>query len=214
MQYRNIILFGFRYTGKTTIGEVLAEINNFKFVDLDFEIEKTSGIKIFDFVQTESGWNDFRRIEFELFEKFIEEENVVISCGAGVGINNAKYKNKTFGEFEIEILNNTENSLKILLYANESSVVERIKVDALKRPLLSSKKTLSLDEIIEENLMLNIKRKPIYENIKYDMKLDSSDNNLYELVRNGGKINSKIEIQNIREIDRIKRIFNFKIIGV
>ena len=43
---KNIILTGFMGTGKTKVGELLAEKLNYSFVDLDSLVEKREGKKI------------------------------------------------------------------------------------------------------------------------------------------------------------------------
>jgi shikimate kinase len=53
-----IVLIGFRATGKTSVGKKLAEALNWRFVDLDEEIQKKAGKSIKEIVE-EGGWQAF-----------------------------------------------------------------------------------------------------------------------------------------------------------
>jgi len=177
--YKNIILFGFRYTGKSTIGKAIATNLNWSFVDIDTEVEKEISDTIFNIVQTEDGWLKFRKVEYKIFLDLASRERVVISCGGGLGVNDAIYNSSTFGEIERDFINcNLHNSLKIILEIDNQILRQRIKNDSYKRPLLSSKKTNNINEIIDENLELYYKRKPLYEKINYDIKIDSSNDKI------------------------------------
>ena len=58
----NIFPIGYRCTGKTTIGKILAHRLNFKFLDTDRIVEHTAGSSILHIVETH-GWKKFRQIE-------------------------------------------------------------------------------------------------------------------------------------------------------
>ncbi|MCX5648587.1 MAG: shikimate kinase II, partial [Planctomycetota bacterium] len=60
----NIILIGYRCTGKTTIGEILAEKLGWPLVDTDTLVQERAGWSIKEIV-AEEGWPDFRRRERE-----------------------------------------------------------------------------------------------------------------------------------------------------
>lgn len=79
--FKNIILFGFRYTGKSTIGKAIAEINGLTFIDVDDEIEKQEKKSIHDITHNGKKWEKFRTLEYEMLQKWIDEKDVVISCG-------------------------------------------------------------------------------------------------------------------------------------
>lgn len=42
----NIVLTGFMYSGKTTVGEMLARLSGRRFVDMDSYIEQRSGMPV------------------------------------------------------------------------------------------------------------------------------------------------------------------------
>ena len=60
----NIILIGFRGTGKTTISMQLAEVLGLQRVSTDQRVMERLGMSIASFVE-QFGWAEFRRIEHE-----------------------------------------------------------------------------------------------------------------------------------------------------
>ncbi len=79
----NIILIGIMGCGKTTVGKILAEKLNRKFIDLDEEIEKNTSMKISDIFDT-YGEEYFRKIEEQTAEKFSNTNDLIISTGGGI----------------------------------------------------------------------------------------------------------------------------------
>jgi shikimate kinase len=117
-----IFIVGPMGSGKTTIGRILAEILDFKFFDLDFEIEKRSGANIpwiFD-VEGEEG---FRQRESRVLEELSSLTNTVLATGGGAVILK---KNR-------EILK--KHGFTIYLRAPIDKLVERTSHDQ-NRPLL------------------------------------------------------------------------------
>lgn len=119
---KNISLIGFMGSGKTTIGNILAEKLNFLFLDLDKIIEISENLKISEIFE-KYGEVYFRNIESSIVEKVYDNENCVFSCGGGVVLN----------EKNMEIIK--KNSTVIYLKANAKSIIERLK-GATDRPLL------------------------------------------------------------------------------
>jgi shikimate kinase len=80
---RGVALIGYRGTGKSTVGRLLAGQMNRQFVDVDVEIEARAGRSI-DAIFAESGEPEFRdweeRTLAELFEQFPE---AVVATGGG-----------------------------------------------------------------------------------------------------------------------------------
>lgn len=79
---KNIILIGYRATGKTTVGLQLATHLGLRFIDMDHEVEQRHGRSISEMV-ADQGWTYFRRLEKELLEELIGYRGVVISTGGG-----------------------------------------------------------------------------------------------------------------------------------
>jgi shikimate kinase len=76
---RNIVLTGFMATGKTTVGQVLAERLGYELVDTDAIIEERHGPISQIFV--EYGEGEFRRLEREVAAELAERSGLVISTG-------------------------------------------------------------------------------------------------------------------------------------
>lgn len=83
---RNIVIIGMRGSGKTKIGEKIAEILGKKFIDFDREIEKVEKKKIAEIVK-EKGWPYFREIEKKITKEFSKRKNSVIGTGGGTIID-------------------------------------------------------------------------------------------------------------------------------
>lgn len=79
---RNIVLTGFMGTGKSTVGELLAERLNRPFVDTDSVIEQRFGMTIPAIFQAE-GEAGFRRRESIVVQSLAEVHGQVIATGGG-----------------------------------------------------------------------------------------------------------------------------------
>ncbi len=139
---KNIVLMGYRGTGKTFTAGYLAKKLGRKIVSTDREIEKKVG-KIRDFIE-ENNWDKFRQVESEVIRS-IKGNNLVIDSGGG------------FIEREGNIKKLKENGIIIWLKASPQQIRKRIGSDD-NRPSLTGKKSFA-DEI-EEILK---KRNPIYK---------------------------------------------------
>ena len=78
----NLVLIGYRCTGKTTVGEILAEKLGWPLVDTDTLIQERAGRSIRQIV-AEGGWPDFRRREREVVADVTAGDRQVISAGGG-----------------------------------------------------------------------------------------------------------------------------------
>lgn len=76
-----IILTGFRATGKTTVGRLLAAELGLSFVDMDQELIRRHG-PIRELVASK-GWPFFRQKEKELLTELVAATDVVIATGGG-----------------------------------------------------------------------------------------------------------------------------------
>ncbi|SNR81921.1 shikimate kinase [Desulfurobacterium atlanticum] len=136
-----IALIGFMGCGKTTIGKLLAERLNYKFIDTDSEIEKKTGLTIPEIFK-KHGEKFFREKEREVLIDILKEDNIVIATGGGL----PAYKDN------MEVLN--ENALTIYLDTDFETLWNRISKDK-NRPLVKKGK-----ESIQE--LYNL-RKPFYK---------------------------------------------------
>ncbi len=152
-----IFLTGYRCTGKTTVGRILARHLNFDFIDMDRSIEQKAGLTVSQIVE-KYGWDKFRLLEKEALLNTKHVETAVIATGGGVVTvpDNLKFiKNSGFC---------------IWLDANIKTILERLKSDAasaLLRPSLTDK------NLKEETKKILNQRDPLYKKIA-DIKIDTT----------------------------------------
>jgi len=84
LKKNNIVLLGMTGVGKTTIGKILSKTTMCDFIDIDYEIEKASNMKVSNFF-IQYNEKEFRKIEKKiLIRNLLNENNTIISTGAGV----------------------------------------------------------------------------------------------------------------------------------
>ena len=153
----NIVLIGFRGTGKSTVGKLLAKRLERDFVDSDKYIESSTG-KTIKCIFEENGEEGFRRIEADTIAELSEVDNKVISAGGGAVLK------------EENVRNLKDNGFLVLLEATPEVIHNRIAQDkktTQQRPSLTDKKPL--DEIKH----LIAKREHAYKNAA-DYTINSS----------------------------------------
>ena len=89
---QNIVLIGMPTSGKSAIGEVIANYLNIPFIDTDLEIEKDIDMKISELFVLE-GELTFRKLESNYIKKIYQTTPKVIATGGGIikNIENIKY---------------------------------------------------------------------------------------------------------------------------
>lgn len=87
----NIVLIGYRCSGKTAVGKILAHKLGTSFVDTDVLIEEDAGESIEAIISTKS-WEYFRKLERDVIKRTSEKDNQVIATGGGVVINQENVK--------------------------------------------------------------------------------------------------------------------------
>jgi shikimate kinase len=130
----NIVLIGYRGTGKSVVGSILAKRLTMQCIGMDAEIVKKAGMPIPEIV-AQYGWPKFRDIESELARELSGRDNVIIDTGGGV-IERPE---------NIEALRN--NAVIFWLKASVDVIVSRI-ADGTQRPALIEGKTFT-DEVAE-----------------------------------------------------------------
>jgi shikimate kinase len=78
----NLYLAGLIGSGKTAIGERLAERLGRPFYDLDREMDRELGRSFHELVR-EQGWLAFRELEYRIVKRFAQMERVVAALGGG-----------------------------------------------------------------------------------------------------------------------------------
>ena len=119
----NIALIGYMGTGKTIIGQALAEKLNLNLIEMDWFIEQEAGMSIPD-IFTKEGEIGFREREIAATKKIAEEKSCVIACGGGIILN------------KINIDRLKESSVIIYLTASPKTILKRVSGEAGQRPLL------------------------------------------------------------------------------
>ena len=129
---RNLVLIGYRATGKTAVGARLAQLLGRPFVDLDQVLVKEAGRSIAEIV-AQGGWEEFRRREKELVARYRSARGQVLATGGGVVL-----------DFEnIQALR--ENGTVIWLTADPATIQSRLLRDQpqeLSRPSLTGGDTI------------------------------------------------------------------------
>jgi len=85
----NIILIGYRATGKTSVSQILSEFLSFPVVSTDEVFVKTAG-SIDEYVAVH-GWDGFRNQESAILHQFHCEETI-IDCGGGIIVKESNRK--------------------------------------------------------------------------------------------------------------------------
>jgi len=78
----NLVLIGYRGTGKSTVGKVLAARLGRPIVSTDREIVRRAGSSISEIVAAH-GWDHFRDLESAVCEELAGRDNLVIDTGGG-----------------------------------------------------------------------------------------------------------------------------------
>ena len=103
----NIVLIGYRCSGKTEVGKILAWKLGMEFIDTDRLIEEDTGCSI-ESIISEKGWDHFRNIERKMIEEVSERDNLAIATGGGVVMDGNNVKNLNRNGFIVWLKGNAE----------------------------------------------------------------------------------------------------------
>ncbi len=140
----NLVLIGYRGTGKSTVAERLATELGWRAISTDAHIVERAQKTIPDIV-AQYGWDHFRDLETETCATLTEQDHLVIDTGGGIIL---RTKN-------VEALKT--NGLVFWLTATVSTITRRISGDT-QRPSLTGEKTF-----IEEIQDVLAERTPKYQ---------------------------------------------------
>jgi shikimate kinase len=135
----NIILIGYRGTGKTSVGRVLAKKLNRTLTETDGRIVEKTGMSIPEIVN-KHGWEYFRDLESQVVKELKDKENLIVDTGGGIilrdgNISHLKKQGKIFW-----------------LKASVPSIIDRIKDDS-NRPSLTSKSFIEeVEDVLAQRL--------------------------------------------------------------
>lgn len=138
---KKIFVVGYMGSGKTLIGNLIAERLKVPFYDLDLLIEKRLGISISQIFQ-QKGEIYFRKIEHQIFAELASIDSVfVLSLGGGTPC----YANN-------HLLLSGENITSVYLSASIETLSSRLFDERHKRPLIANLNNDEFKEYIAKHL--------------------------------------------------------------
>jgi shikimate kinase len=143
----NLVLIGYRGTGKTSVGARLAEVLQRPFVDLDQVLIREAGRSVADIV-AQGGWPEFRRLERELVARYREARGLVLATGGGVILD------------PDNVVALRENGILIWLIANPAVIQARLAQD---QPRDANRPSLTGGDAIREVAAVAEARAPLYQ---------------------------------------------------
>lgn len=143
----NVVLIGYRCSGKTAVGKTLARGLRRGFFDTDELIEETAGDSIETLV-SRKGWDHFRVVEKRLIAEVSKKQNVIIATGGGVVMDDDNVRNLKHDAWVVWLKGDVEILRERMAEEQKSGRI---------RPSLT--RAGSLDEIME---VLRL-RDPLYQ---------------------------------------------------
>ena len=144
----NVVLVGYRGTGKSSVATILAHDLGLTVVSLDAELVRKAGKPVPEIVAA-VGWPGFRDLEEEIVRTFAARDGQVIDCGGGVIEREANFAPlRAAGPV-------------IWLQASTRTIVDRIGGDT-QRPSLTGTKSFTdeVEEVLE-------RRRPLYRRLAH-----------------------------------------------
>jgi len=157
---QNLVLTGFMTTGKTTVGQLVAQMTGWRFIDADALIVERAGMSIPELFAAQ-GEAAFRRLEAEVCRELAAGQRQVIATGGGMLID---ADNRRVMQ---------EAGLVVCLTASPEAIRTRISGDAT-RPLAAGWESLLAA------------RQPIYESFAH--RIDTSNRTPHEVAQEVMKI--------------------------
>jgi len=146
-RHPNLVLIGYRATGKTSVGARLGARLHRPFVDLDQVLVREAGRPIAEIV-AQGGWAEFRRLEKELVARYRNAEGQILATGGGVVLD--RHNVAALGE----------NGIIIWLTADPAVIQARLTQD---QPRDVNRPSLTGGDTIQEVAEVLAQRAPFYE---------------------------------------------------
>jgi len=166
-----VVLIGYRCSGKTSVGQVLATRLGWRFADTDAEVEREAGRTIADIVAAE-GWISFRAREREAVRRLSGERRIVIAAGGGAVVDEANRAELKRG------------ATVIYLVCDPATIAARMNADphtASQRPALGDR------DALEEIGRVLAEREPVYQ-AACDWRLETAGRGIGEIVAEIGRL--------------------------
>ena len=161
----NIILIGYRGTGKSIVGKKIAKRLQIPFHDTDELVKEHTGRTIREIVE-EKGWEAFRKEEKEVIKRLSTAEECVIATGGGAVMD----------EENLDVLK--KKGVFVWLSANVGTIIERMGRDGVSS---EQRPSLSDNDLYRETVDMLEMRTPIYRRLA-DFIIDTSKRNIDEIV--------------------------------
>ena len=142
--------------GKTTLGKIVAQRQNMKFVDTDSIIENKNSMSISEIFE-KKGEKFFREFEEKITLKVLKKKETIVSLGGGA------FMNKKIRE-EIR-----KNHFSFWLKWDPKTLIKRIQNNT-KRPIAIKSSTSELLDLIK-------KRSKVYSRSKYKINCEQLSKN-------------------------------------
>jgi shikimate kinase len=176
----NIVLIGYRGTGKSTVARQLALGLGWDWVDADVEVELRAG-KSIAAIFSDEGEERFRDFESTVLADLVGKERIVIAAGGGAVLRDVNRKQLT------------RCGHVVWLRASPSTILQRIgacSTTAARRPNL----TTSGGEV--EVVWLLAERAPIYQDCA-DLEIDTEEKSPAEIA---GEIITQLHLPTSKEL--------------
>ncbi len=162
---QKIVLLGYMASGKSVLGNELARVLNYTFVDLDTYIAKKEKLSISELF-AQKGESSFRKKEFKYLKKLLnKKKTIVISLGGGTPQIGGAMK----------LIN--KKSLSIYLKASTQTLYNRLAPETTERPLLTN----ITEDFLQDYIQIHLeKRKKYYE--KADLSIVVDDLSVHEII--------------------------------
>ncbi len=147
-QYSSVLLVGFMASGKSTVGEELASLLGWQFVDMDSAVERRYGADIAQLFK-EKGESYFRRCESEVALELLPIKGTVLASGGGWAVSD-----ENWGMVP-------EDTLTIWLKVTPGVALARAKNSSSVRPLIND-----IEQMEEFSILLKSRRE-WYARAKY-----------------------------------------------
>lgn len=160
----NIILIGYRGTGKSVVGDILSKELGMACESMDASIVEHAGMPIPEIVE-KFGWDKFRDLETREALAVVEKDNMIIDTGGGVIVRKEN----------IDALKSS--GTVFWLTASVETIVGRIQDDT-QRPALVEGKTFTEEvaEVLEQRI-------PKYESAAHFV-IDTDQSSIEQVARN------------------------------
>jgi shikimate kinase len=138
----NIVVIGYRGTGKSSVARVLEERLKWPLISTDAEIVKKAGLSVPDII-LKRGWDYFRDVESKICQRVGGKDRIIIDTGGGAVLRKEN----------VDALR--QRGRVFWLTAEVATIMDRIK-HTKDRPSLTQTKDYidEIDEVLKERLPL------------------------------------------------------------